>query len=191
MRPLFIETTLYALICLGIYLFEPQASYWLAYYHTGIAQFELWRLVTATFCHTNFNHLAMNLIALVITLGLFIETFKNMRLLPIIVFNSVFIALALFFLDTNLLWYVGFSGVLHGLFSFAVLSDIFRKEKWGYLLGVGLLIKITHEQLYGAQQSTIDMIGAPVLVNAHFYGVLAGVIFYFIDREIKSRKLGK
>lgn len=185
MRSLIIETMLYTLICLVIYLLEPQASYWLAYYHTGIEQFELWRLVTATFCHTNFNHLAMNLLGLVITLALFIDTFKKTLLLPIIIFNSLFIAIVLFFLDSDVIWYVGFSGVLHGLFSFAVMNDIAAKDRWGYLLGGGLLIKVSYEQLYGAQQSTIDMIGAPVLVNAHLYGVVAGIIFYFISQHLK------
>lgn len=191
MRPLILETMLYTLICLVIYLLEPQASYWLAYYHTGLEQFELWRLLSATFCHTNFNHLAMNLAGLVITLALFIDTFKKTLLLPIILFNSLFIAIALFFLDPDVIWYVGFSGVLHGLFSFAVMNDIRAKDRWGYLLGGGILIKVAYEQLYGAQQSTIDMIGAPVLVNAHLYGLIAGILFYFIDQHLNLTRHSK
>jgi rhomboid family GlyGly-CTERM serine protease len=185
MRSLFIETTVYILICFVIYFLDPQASYWLAYYHTGIEQFEFWRLITATFCHTNLNHLLMNLVGLVITLSLFINTFKKIRLFPLIIFNSLFIGLALFFLETNLSGYVGFSGVLHGLFSYGSINDIHRKDKWGYLLGGGLMAKVTYEQFFGAEQSTIDLIGSPVLVNAHLYGLIAGVLFYFISAKIK------
>ena len=183
MRSLFIETILYTFICFAIYFFEPQTSQWFAYYHTGIKQLELWRLLTATFCHTNFNHLALNLIGLVITLVLFIDTFKKTLLFPIIIFNSLLIGLALFFFEADLEWYVGFSGVLHGLFSFGVVSDIYNKDKWGYLLGTGLIAKVSYEQFYGAQQTTIEMIGAPVLVNAHLYGALAGIAFYFIRKK--------
>ena len=188
MRSLFIETTIYVLICLGIYLLAPQTSQWLAYYHTGIAQFELWRLITATFCHTNFNHLLMNMFGLVITLLLFINTFKNKRLLPLIIFNSLFISLALFFLETDLIWYVGFSGVLHGLFSYGAMHDIHNRDRWGYLLGGGLFAKVGYEQLFGAEQSTIELIGAPVLVNAHLYGMLAGILFYLFTYKLHYSK---
>lgn len=185
MRSLFIETLLYILICLGIYFFDPIASNWLAYYHTGIEQFELWRLITATFCHTNFNHLALNLIGFVVTLCLFIDTFKTRRLFPLIIFNSLFIGLALFYFEKEIIWYVGFSGVLHGLFSFGVSNDIANKDRWGYLLGAGLMVKLSYEQIFGAQQSTEALIGAPVLVNAHLYGAIAGLIFYATSRLVK------
>lgn len=181
MRSLIIETTIYVLLCLAIYFAEPQASELLAYYHTGIEQFEFWRLITATFCHTNFNHLVMNLAGLIITLALFIDSFKNTILLPLITFSSLFIGLALFSLEVDVLWYVGFSGVLHALFSYGVVSDISHKNRWGYLLGLGLVLKIAYEQFFGAQQSTIDLINAPVLVNAHLYGIIAGVLYYFIN----------
>ncbi|WP_022941031.1 rhombosortase [Psychromonas hadalis] len=190
MSKLLIETTLYSLICFAIYFTEPQASEWLAYYHTGISQFELWRLITATFCHTNFNHLVMNVAGLIITLALFIDSFKNTTLLPLIIFSSLFIGLALYFLEPNVLWYVGFSGVLHGLFSYGVISDIHNKDKWGIILGVGLVAKIAYEQFFGAQQNTIELIGAPVLVNAHLYGAIAGFVFYFM-KLLKTTLLNK
>ncbi len=187
MRSLIIETALLIFITAVIYLLEPQASQLLAYYHTGIAQFELWRLITATFCHTNFNHLLMNLVGLVITLALFIDTFKSIKIFPLLIFNSIFIGLALFFLEPQIIWYVGLSGVLHGLFSYGVAADIANKDPWGYLLGGGFIIKIIYEQLYGAQQATIDLIAAPVLVNAHLYGALSGIAFYFIQQAFASR----
>lgn len=188
MRSLIIETALLIFITAVIYLLEPQASQLLAYYHTGIAQFELWRLISATFCHTNFNHLLMNIFGLVITLALFIDTFKLIKIFPIIIFNSVFIGAALFFLEPQIIWYVGLSGVLHGLFSYGIAADINKKDRWGYLLGAGFIIKIIYEQVFGAQQSTIDLIGAPVLVNAHLYGALAGIFFYVIKWNYKNRK---
>lgn len=188
MRSLVIETALIIILALLVYLFEPQASQLLAYYHTGISQFELWRLITATFCHTNFNHLAMNLFGLIITLALFIDTFKEIKILPVIIFSSLSIGTALFFLEPELIWYVGLSGVLHGLFSVGIASDIVNKDRWGYLLGTGFAIKIIYEQIFGAQQATIELIGAPVLVNAHLYGAFAGTLYYFLTWAYKNRK---
>jgi rhomboid family GlyGly-CTERM serine protease len=191
MRNRIIETALIILITLIVYLLEPQASQLLAYYHTGIAQFELWRLISATFCHTNFNHLAMNIAGLIITLFLFSDTFKANQIWPLIVFNSLFIGGALFLFEPNVIWYVGLSGVLHGLFSYGVLSDIGNKDRWGYLLGSGLLLKIIHEQVYGTPESTVDLIGAPVLVNAHLYGALAGAVFYIAGYYLAKKKRNK
>jgi rhomboid family GlyGly-CTERM serine protease len=190
MRSLIIETILVLLINLVIYLFEPQANQILAYYYTGIAQFELWRLITATFCHTNFNHLIMNIAGLIITLLLFIDTFKTVKILPIIIFNSIFIGLALFLFQPTVIWYVGLSGVLHGLFCYAAANDIHRKDRWGYLLGIGITLKIIYEQFYGAQETTIELINAPVLVDAHLYGAISGLLFYGVSLLFLKKEKG-
>jgi len=191
MRNRIIETALITVIALLVYLLEPRSGQLLAYYHTGIARFELWRLLTATFCHSNFNHLLINIAGLIITLFLFSDTFKSRRIWPLLVFNSLFIGLALFFFEPNVIWYVGLSGVLHGLFSYGVLSDIGNKDRWGYLLGSGFLVKIIYEQIYGAPQSTLDLIAAPVLVNAHLYGALAGAIFYLTEYALAKNRRNK
>lgn len=188
MRSLIIETSLIILLTLMVYFFDPEASNLLAYYHNGIAEGEIWRLVSATFCHTNFNHLVMNILGLMITLALFADLFKTVKIFPIIIFCSLFIGLCLFFFDTEVIWYVGLSGVLHGLFSYGVATDISKKDSWGYLLGAGLVIKIIDEQLFGASQSTVNLISAEVLVNAHLYGAIAGVIFYLLIKKFSSKK---
>lgn len=188
MRCLSIETTLIVLISVLVFIYQPQASDVLAYYHTGISQFELWRLITATFCHTNFNHMLMNLIGLVVTLGLFYDTFKSIKILPLLIFNSLFISLCLFVFEMDVIWYVGLSGALHGLFSYGICKDISNQDRWGYLLGLGFIVKITYEQFFGAAQSTIDLIAAPVLVNAHLYGAISGVIYFVLLRLYKNRK---
>lgn len=187
MLSLFIETTLFIITSVLIYFFEPQSSDLLAYYHTGIEELQFWRLITATFCHTNINHLGMNLIGLIVILALFIDTFKKSSTIPLIVFSSLFIGGALFLLEPDIIWYVGFSGVLHALFSYGVICDLQLKNKWGVGLAIGLVAKIAYEQFFGAQQSTIELIDAPVLVNAHLYGAIAGIIFYYLDNALKKR----
>jgi len=189
MRSLIIETSLIILLTLMVYLFEPEASKLLAYYHNGIAEGEIWRLISATFCHTNFNHLIMNILGLIITLALFIDLFKRIQIFPIVIFCSLFIGLCLFFFDTEVIWYVGLSGVLHGLFSYGVAADIAKKDPWGYLLGAGLVIKIIYEQIFGASQSTVNLIAAEVLVNAHLYGAVAGFTFYISKKIIIKKRL--
>ena len=130
----------------------------------------------------------MNLLGLIITLLLFINTFKPILILPLIIFNSLFIGSALFLFEPEISSYVGLSGVLHGLFSYGVVNDIRKKDNWGYILGTGFMIKIIYEQIFGAQQSTIDLINAPVLVNAHLYGAMAGIVFYVIKMTANRKR---
>ncbi|AGH80579.1 rhomboid family protein [Psychromonas sp. CNPT3] len=181
MRSLLIELTLLISLTLIVYFLQPSAMQYLAFYHTGLQELEFWRLITATFCHTNFNHLLMNISGLLVCVFLFIDTFKKVRLIPMIIFNSAFISVMIFYFDPNTLWYVGFSGVLHGLFSFGVCSDITKKDRWGYLLGLCIFAKISYEQVYGANAMTIELINAPVLTNAHLYGALAGIAFFILQ----------
>jgi len=188
MFSLLIETILIIFITVLVYLFEPQASLLLAYYHTGLADFELWRSITGSFCHTNFNHLIMNIFGLIVTLLLFIDTFKKIRIWPLFIFNSLFISLALFLFDPAIIWYVGLSGVLHGLFSYGVVSDLKNRDIWGYLLGTGFIIKIAYEQFFGASDSTIALIEANVAINAHLFGAIAGVVFYFCRQQYKENR---
>ena len=131
--------------------------------------------------------MAMNLVGLVVILGLFIDTFKKVSLIPVITFTSIGIGLALFWREPEVIWYVGFSGVLHGIFSYGVAHDLQQKNKWGIGLGIGLLVKIIYEQVFGAQQSTIELINAPVLINAHLYGAIAGIIFYYLSKLFTSK----
>ena len=163
-----------------VFLFEPQSSRYFAYSRSSITQLEVWRFFTTSFCHTNFNHFLMNVIGLTINPFLFLETYQKFPLWPLILFNSLFIGLAIFFIDPTILSYVGLSGALHGLFSYAVMNDIARKDKWSWILGFCLITKIAYEQYFGPAQVTITLIGAPVLINAHLYGAIAGILFYVL-----------
>ena len=170
-------TSIIILTCIT-YLFSYQSMRLFAFYHSALSELEFWRVLTASFCHTNLNHLLMNIVGLVVTVLLFLETYQKYPLWPIIIFNSVFVGLGIFFFDPSIQSYVGLSAVLHGLFSFAVIDDIKRKDKWGWILGAGIIGKLAHEQIFGASQITIEQIGGPVLINGHLYGAIAGVIFY-------------
>ncbi len=188
MRYLLFELSSIIGLTLIVFFLQPNITQYLAFSHTALKEFEFWRLITATFCHTNFNHLLMNISGLLITIFLFIDTFKKTKLWPLILFNSVLISTMIFFLDPKILWYVGLSGVLHGLFSYAVCSDLIRKDRWGYILGFAIIVKISFEQLHGAEKATMLLINAPVLINAHLYGAISGIIFFILQKNIKICK---
>ena len=58
--------------------------------------------------------------------------------------------------------------------------DINAKDKTGYLLFLGVWLKIAHEQFYGASTDVSNLIEASVAVNAHLWGALGGLLFSVI-----------
>lgn len=78
-----------------------------------------------------------------------------------------------------MLWYAGLSGVLHGIFVWGAFCDIKHKVKFGWILMLGVWLKIAFEQFFGQDQHIANLIGADVAVDAHLYGAVAGVFFIF------------
>jgi len=180
MRSVYIESAVIITACFIIALLQPQSSDLLAYHYNAILDFELWRLLTGSFCHTNLNHLLMNIAGLVVILLLFPTAFIGLKLWQLVLFSSLLISLSLFIFTPSLIWYVGLSGVLHGLFSYSVAVELKNKDKWGIILGFGIAGKITFEQIFGSPLSTAELINAPVAIDAHLFGAISGVLFYFL-----------
>ena len=81
------------------------------------------------------------------------------------------------------------SGVLHGVFIFGALMDIKNKDKTGYLLFIGVWLKIADEQYSGASQDVAELIGANIAIDAHLWGAIGGLLFslsYLLYQRIKT-----
>ena len=170
-----------ALLSLTAFIFDASYGELLVYQRNLISQGEYWRLFTGHFFHTNGNHLLLNLAALAMlwTLHGHFYTFKSYSLL--FLFSSLLCSLGLFFYTPSIIQYVGLSGVLHGFFVWGALMDIKNKDKTGYLLFVGVCLKIAHEQFYGASSDVMNLIEANVAIDAHLWGAVAGLLFFSLS----------
>jgi hypothetical protein len=79
-------------------------------------------------------------------------------------------------LDPSVLWYVGLSGVLHGLVAAGALALVVRRQALGAVLGVCLGAKLVFEQIVGPVPFTAESVGGPVVVAAHLYGSAGGIL---------------
>lgn len=170
---------LVSVLCIGLYLAGlamPFVDQLLAYQRSAITQGQWWRLITGNLLHTNHWHLLMNLAGLWIVLFLhhFHYQLKGVSLLFLLL--CLLEGLGLYLGYPQLLGYVGLSGMLHGLFAYGALMDIQHKLKSGYLLLLGVILKVTHEQFYGASEDVTVMIGARVATEAHLVGMICGII---------------
>lgn len=172
------------------YIFNNNIDSLLVYQHQLISQGELWRSFTGHFLHTNGIHLLLNLAALILLWALHghFYTLKSYSLLFIT--SALICSAGLFYFSPGIHQYVGLSGVLHGIFVFGALMDIRHKDKTGYLLFIGVWLKIAHEQFYGASEQVSTLIDANVAVDAHLWGAVGGLIFsgcYFVFLKVKKR----
>ncbi len=176
------------LLAVLAFAFEASSLNALVYQRNLITQGELWRLFTGHFFHTNIYHLLLNLIALIMLWALHgnFYTIKNYSLLFLT--SALSCSLGLYYFSPDLQQYVGLSGVLHGIFVWGALMDIKHGEKTGYLLFIGVLLKISHEQIYGASNDVINLIGANVAVNAHLWGAIGGLIYSLVYLYFQNDK---
>jgi rhomboid family GlyGly-CTERM serine protease len=149
---------------------------WGRYDRIGLENGELWRLLTAHLVHLGLGHLWPNLLALLVIGSLFEDVLRPIEWLVAALVCALAIDVGLYALDTDVEWYVGLSGVLHGFVGCGALLLIRRKQKVGWVLAVGLGAKLAWEHWAGPVPFTAASVGGPVIVAAHLYGAAAGAL---------------
>ncbi|WP_299497313.1 rhombosortase [uncultured Shewanella sp.] len=165
---------LLSLLCIGLFFIHQDTL--LAYRRLAIEQGQWWRIITGNLLHTNDWHLIMNLAGLWAILLLHKQHYSSIGLLWLLFILCLLQGIGLYLFYPNLLGYVGLSGVLHGLFSYGVIQDCRTGYKSGYLLLLGVIVKVTYEQIQGASPEVIKLIGARVATEAHLVGLLSGLL---------------
>jgi len=125
---------------------------------------EYWRLLTAHFVHLGWNHLWLNMLSLLMIWELTTKSYSFVWIL----ICGFGISLGLWLFSPEVIWYVGLSGILHGLFAAVAW------QRYPILL-VLLIAKLMWEQLYGALPTTANLTGGAVIVDAHLYGAIIGM----------------
>jgi len=154
------------------------------YHRAGVLSGQYWRLLSAHFTHLGWPHLALNMSAFLLFWLIFKETFSLRCWLAIILLCSIGISISFVLFDPGLDRYVGFSGVLHGLFIAAAIKVLIQNSRskskplsWeAAVILVGVLAKVAYEQILGPVPMTQKASGGNVIVNAHLYGTIIGTL---------------
>jgi len=135
---------------------------------------EYWRLLTGHLVHGSFTHMALNLAGLGLMAMLFPHHYSLTGWLLISGLSIVAIDAGFVWSEPQLTWYVGLSGVLHGVLA-AGATAWWRYESRGLALALTLILlaKMAWEQTQGALPLSGDM---PVIVDAHLYGAIGGLL---------------
>lgn len=165
-----------ALLCVLVGAAGAAARELLKYDRLAIADGEYYRLVTAHFTHLGPSHLALNLAGLALIWILVGRNCSPQRWLVVIAVSILVISGGFWFIDTRMLWYVGLSGILHGLLAAGALKGLTVARTECMVILVILAAKLAWEQMVGALPGTESLSGGEVVVNAHLYGAIGGAI---------------
>jgi rhomboid family GlyGly-CTERM serine protease len=161
-------------LLMGAELGGDAARLVMRYDRAAIVAGEWWRLVSAHFVHLGLEHAALNALGLVLMWALFARDFRPAAWLLILVASIATIDIGLWLRDSTVEWYVGSSGVLHGIMAAGTLAHLRRRDLDGWILAVFMIVKLAYEQYTGALPFAEG--GATVVVSAHLYGAIGGFI---------------
>ncbi|HEX4049277.1 MAG TPA: rhombosortase [Steroidobacteraceae bacterium] len=151
----------------------------LRYERAGLLAHQWWRLLSAHVMHLGWWHALLNVLALVLLWLLFARAFSPRRWLWILVLSVAMIDAGLWFLRPAVQWYLGASGVLHGVLAAGACAMYRRGEEMGALLLLLLVVKLLYEQRFGGSLFLHDL---PLVPDAHLFGVLGGLVGAFLPR---------
>jgi len=163
-------------ISLFAYIFDANLSDFFVYQRSLVIQGEVWRVFTGHFFHTNGFHFLLNGAAVFLLWALHGHFYTIKSYLIVFIVSALVCSIGIHWFSPNHEQYVGLSGILHGLFIWGAIEDIKAKERTGYLLLLGVILKIAHEQYFGASEDVAQLIGANVAINAHLWGAIGGAL---------------
>jgi rhomboid family GlyGly-CTERM serine protease len=179
------------LICVVAFLSEPMSSDYFALERSWWTQGKYYQIVTGHFLHTNFIHILFNLLGLLLLWALHGDDYKTVSYLAKFFLTCVVLSLCLYLFSVDVTWYVGLSGAIHGVFAWGCIRDLENKLLSGWLLLIGLILKIGNEQLNGAGSLMPELIDANVAVDSHLYGAIIGLligVFSLLKRRLSVFK---
>ena len=165
-----------ALFCLGG-LFAAALMPLLRYDRLALANHEWWRLVSAHLVHFDLQHGVLNAAALVLTAWIVGRRTAIAEWLLLAVGSLIAVDLGLYWLSPDIGWYVGASGLLHGLFAGGALILALRgRDVMGGVMLLLLAGKLAYEHLSVGTSLFMDGAGFAVVTDAHLYCAVGGLV---------------
>lgn len=145
----------------------------LRYDRGGLAAGQWWRLLSAHVIHLGFEHALLDVAGLALMWALFARDYAWRGWVLILALSAVGVDAGLWLLSSTTQWYVGSSGVLHGVLAAGAAAHLRSRQPDGWVLALFLVGKLAYEQSAGALPLTA---GGAVIVDAHLYGAVAGAL---------------
>jgi rhomboid family GlyGly-CTERM serine protease len=168
----------------------------LRYDRAAIAGGEWWRLLTGNLVHLPGNtivwegfrfhgpwHLFLNELGVLVLVLLCPERLSAAVWARRVILLGLGMSLGLYFFAPSLRWYVGLSGVMHGLFLLGLMPQALKKDIVALGCILYLLGKLGYELYAGAPVSDEHAIGGKVALDSHLWGAISGLVYGLVFRS--------
>lgn len=162
----------------------------------AIAGGEWWRLITGNLVHLPGNtiewqgfrfhgpwHLFLNELGVLVLVLLCPERLSPLVWLRRLLLLGLGMSAGLYFFAPQLHWYVGLSGVMHGLFLLGLMPQVLKKDIVALGCVLYLLGKLGYELYAGAPVSDEAAIGGKVALDSHLWGAVSGLVYGLVFRS--------
>lgn len=164
-------------VLLLVYGLGARAAAALRYERAAVLAGEAWRLVTGHLVHADAVHLGWNLLGVAIVGLLFARDYAWWQWFVVLLAATAATSLGLLLLEPQLDWYVGFSGVLHGLMAAGLVQWLrSSRDALTWIVAALFAAKLAWEHLAGALPFTAGSLALPVVHEAHTYGAIGGAL---------------
>ncbi|HIG61260.1 MAG TPA: rhombosortase [Gammaproteobacteria bacterium] len=177
----------FVFVILGLGIFHQSINSLLEYNRTAISSGQIWRLVSCHFVHLNFLHTLLNTTGLILCFAVF-GTPKN----PVwsciyLITLALFVSAGLFFFSPDVIYYLGLSGLLHGILIHYLIVG-FNRHRLIHELGIAFVVlKLVIEQLPMFDVFYLqNYIGDRVITESHLYGAIGGLLWVVIQRQLTN-----
>ncbi|MCC6631907.1 MAG: rhombosortase [Gammaproteobacteria bacterium] len=141
------------------------------YERAAVAAGQWWRFVTCHLVHLDAAHALLNAVGLALLWALFARAYSWWQWGLALGASIAATGIGFWFFSTQLVWYVGASGVLHGVFACGCIAMLRQRDRIGLIAAVIFAGKLLYEQWQGPLPfESADM----VVTVAHLYGAIGG-----------------
>ena len=150
------------------------AAAWLKFDRDAVLAGQAWRLLSAHVVHLGWMHTLMNGAALVLVAVALGSAFSTRAWAALALVSALGVGLGLLAFSPQVAWYVGLSGVVHGLVAGGGVARTRARLSVGWPWLAALAAKLAWEQWQGPLASNEALLGGTTVVDAHLWGAVAG-----------------
>jgi len=153
-----------------------------------IIEGEYWRILTCHFVHTGWGHLLLNLVGALFILRLFAHLYSPFTWFTGTICCMIGISFSFLIFCPTLEWYVGLSGLLHGLLMMGIIGEMKNGNRFYCLVLLAIFGKLATEYFNGPSELTGQLINFSIITSAHLAGAITGGItacYVIISQKFK------
>lgn len=149
----------------------------LSYDRSQISSGEVWRIITAHFLHLSWAHLLANILGYCLLTLLYLESYSWPEDILLVSILAAAVGGLLYLFAPKTDWYLGFSGVLIGLYAYYSVAKIKKLPRQGAFILLVLVVKILREHWFETEITSWWGNEIPVVIDAHLFGLMSGITF--------------